>query len=109
MAEKPEQLKVDGIPINRIKTGMAIIFLVIGCVFAKLTYDKSGVYKKGEVKVKTEKFTGFSSDRPTPVAGAGAGGGSGVDIADDGVAVGLGLISGLSLLASAILVSSIKP
>ena len=24
MAEKPEQLKVDGIPINRIKTGMAI-------------------------------------------------------------------------------------
>ena len=38
-----------------------------------------------------------------------AGGGSGVDIADDGVVVGLGLISGLSLLASAILVSSIKP
>ena len=109
MAEKPEQLKVDGIPINRIKTGMAIIFLVIGCVFAKLTYDKSGLYERGKIQVKTEKFIGSFHDSPTPVAGAGAGGGSGVDIADDGVAVGFGLISGLSLLASAILVGSIKP
>ena len=109
MAEKPEQLKVDGIPINRIKTGMAIIFLVIGCVFAKLTYDKSGLYERGKIQVKTEKFTPGMYSTSGAVAGAGAGGGSGVDIADDGVAVGLGLISGLSLLASAILVSSIKP
>ena len=69
-----------------------------------LTYnstDKCYVTKEDAV---TFEYTGSVQNYTVPTGKTslifkvwGAGGGSGVDMADDGVAVGLGLISGLSL------------
>ena len=86
--------------INKIKIISSVVFFVIGLWFSYLTYDLESNVDLGEVDFKY----GHASDNPSGIAG----GGSGVDSADDGVAVGLGIIAGFSLFASALLIGNLK-
>jgi hypothetical protein len=77
--------------INEIKIFIAGLFLILGLGGSYLTYDFADTIKFG-------KF----------LKGRGQGGGSGVDSATDGVAVGLGIITGFCFLSSTLLLISLK-
>ena len=77
--------------INETKIFMAGLFLILGLGGSYLTYDFADTVKFGKLNT-----------------GRGAGGGSGVDSATDGVAVGLGIISGFCFLSSTLLLISFK-
>ena len=98
--------------VNKIKVIFSIVFFVIGICCTYLTYDMQNMTSRGDIKLDIDwgfKY-GHSSDSPSGIAGAGggAGAGSGVDSSNDGVATGLGIIAGFSLLASALLIASLK-
>jgi len=86
--------------MDKIKTTLCIFFLVFGLIAAFLTYDLSNNISFGRV-IKSGSSDIFN---PKNVSSAG----SGVDSSDDGVAVGLGIISGFSFLSSVLLLTSIQ-
>jgi hypothetical protein len=77
--------------IKETKILMVGVFFILGLGGTYLTYDFADTVKFG-------KF----------LTGRGKGGGSGVDSATDGVAVGLGIISGFCFLSSTLLLISFK-
>lgn len=94
---------------NRLKIFFSIIFLFLGSYSAYLVYDMKNIVHYGKIDTYIDFKTGFTQDNPTPIAGAGAGAGGGVDSSNDGVAIGLGIFAGFSILASALLLGSLKP
>ena len=79
--------------MDKFKIVLSIFFLVLGLTTAFLTFDLANNVSFGEI-------TG--SRRSNSMAG------SGVDSSNDGVAVGLGIISGFSFLSSVLLLNSIS-
>lgn len=94
---------------NRLRVFFAIIFFIMGSYSAYLAYDMKNIVHYGNIDTEVDFQTGFSQDSPTPIAGAGAGAGGGVDSSNDGVAMGLGIFAGFSMLASALSLGSLKP
>lgn len=83
--------------MNKLKMALFAFFFLFGIVCAYLTFNLSNKDSFGK--------TDFTSPRYSePIAGAG----TGVDSSNDGVAVGLGLISGFSLLSSVLLLNNIN-
>ena len=77
--------------MNRLKPILAIIFLIIGLFCAVYTFILAN---KDSIGVE------HTYNREQPYVG------SGVDSSNDGVAVGLGIISGFSFLSSTLLLIS---
>lgn len=83
--------------MNKYKLVLSIFFLIVGLTTAYLTFNLSNKDSFGN--------TEFSGPRLSESIAAA---GSGVDSSNDGVAVGLGIISGFSFLSSALLLTSIQ-
>ena len=86
--------------MNKFKIILSIFFLILGIGTAILTFNLSGKDSFGEPKFKTPSALDYKDS----IAGAGGG----VDSSNDGVAVGLGIISGFSFLSSTLLLTSIQ-
>ena len=85
--------------MDRLKTIIAILFLVIGLITAFLTYNLSNTDSFGRIESKTPRSLGTEITTTTIC---------GFDSPNDGVAIGLGIISGFSFLSSVLLLTSIK-
>jgi hypothetical protein len=84
-----------------LKLIFALIFFIIGCFGAYLTYRMKNIVHYGQINFQE----GYSPlNLASPVAGAGGG----VESSNSGVALGLGVFSGLSFVASAKLFSELK-
>ena len=96
---------------NKIKIFFSVIFLVLGSYSAYLTFDMKNIVHYGKIKTDIDFDTEVTTwgDHPLQIAGAGAGAGGGVDSSNDGVAIAFGIIAGLSILSSALLLASLKP
>ena len=88
-----------------LKLIFSIVFILIGFTSAYFSYDLSGKTSYGKIKTDFDYRINIG-DRDT-IAGAGAGGG--VDSSNDGVAIGLGIIAGLSFLGSSLIIGSLNP
>ena len=76
--------------VNKFKLVLSIFFLVFGLACAVLTYELKTSY----TFTRTRDYGGYTN--------------YGVDSANNGVAVGLGIISGFSFLSSVLLLNSLK-
>ncbi len=85
--------------MNKLKLLLSCFFLVLGIAGFVLTYSLSNKDSFGKISFDTPRHYDANT-----IAGAG----SGVDSSNDGVAVGLGLISGFSFLSSTLLLTSIQ-
>ena len=92
--------------LNVFKIVFSIILFIIGCVSAYSTFKMKNLVHYGEVKTDFRSEITAWGDHPIQIAGAGGGGG--VDSSNDGVAIGLGIFSGLSILSSAYLVAQLQ-
>ena len=81
--------------MNKFKLILSVFFLLIGLSTAFLTYSLSNKDSLGYTEQTGRLF-------PRPIIT------TGIDSSNDGVAIGLGTISGLSFLSSALLLSSLK-
>jgi len=84
--------------MNKFKIVLSAFLLVIGLSTALLTFNLSGKDSFGKIEFDGG---GRTSDLLTAAGG-------GVDSSNDGVAVGLGIISGFSFLSSVLLLNSIS-
>lgn len=84
--------------LEKIKLIFSTFFLVIGLITGFLTYNLSNKDSFGNI----DSYGGRETREPTSAAGGG------VDSSNDGVAVGLGIISGFSFLSATLLLTSIQ-
>ena len=94
---------------NILKIFFSIIIMLMGSMSAYLAYDMKDIVHYGKIDTDIRFDLGSIGSIPRPIAGAGAGAGGGVDSSNDGVAIGLGIFAGFSMLASALLLGSLKP
>ena len=81
---------------HRFKLILSVFFLVFGLACAVLTFSLSNKDSYGKIE-------SFGSGRLVSVAT-----GTGVDSSNDGVAIGLGIISGFSFLSFVLLLTSVQ-
>lgn len=85
--------------MNKLKSILAMLFLVIGLISAFFTYSLSNTVSIGQIESKTPRSLGTEITTTTV---------SGIDSSNDGVAIGLGIISGFSFLCSVLLLNSFR-
>ena len=81
--------------MNKLKIILSMLFLLLGIVGAIFTYNLSNEDSLGVVPI--ESFRVVKQKMSV-----------GIDSSNDGVAVGLGIISGFSFLSSTLLLTSIQ-
>lgn len=86
--------------MSKFRIALSIFFLIVGLTAAFLTFNLSNKDSLGKTK--------FSSPPHHPFSESIAGAGGGVDSSNDGVAVGLGIISGFSFLSSVLLLNNVQ-
>ncbi|MHB8871931.1 MAG: hypothetical protein ACYC5G_05760, partial [Candidatus Doudnabacteria bacterium] len=95
-------LRTFGVTMNLIKIIVCVSLFTSGIITAILTYNLSDKTSFGKI----EDFSNTTDWENSPKNIAAAG--SGVDSSNDGVAIGLGIISGFSFLSSSLLLTSIS-
>lgn len=87
--------------MEKLKSILSIFFIIMGLTFAFLTYSLADKDSHGEIK-------SFGGRSLRTESGSIAATGSGVDSSNDGVAIGLGIISGFSFLCSTLFLTSVS-
>lgn len=85
--------------MNKFKIILSIFFLLLGIVGSIIIYNLSDKDSLGVIPLKNPLKNPLGSKQKMSV---------GIDSSNDGVAIGLGIISGFSFLSSVLLLNSIK-
>jgi hypothetical protein len=96
--------------LNNLKITLAISFIIVGIFAGSYAYKllDNNCFGKIEAVYNEKRSRDFFGKTQIDKELIGCAG-SGVDSANDGVAVGLGIISGFSILGAALLFSSLSP